>query len=138
MDERLVPHVFASDENDAYFVQGYLHAKYRLWQMEFQAMAAGGQLSKLVGAAALPRDREFRRLGMTYAAEIALHEMEADPIVKAECDAYTNGVNSYIKTLSAAALPVEYKLLDYTPQPWTNLKTALFLKYMSYESGKRC
>ncbi len=29
-DERLVPHVFADNENDAYFVQGYLHAKFRL------------------------------------------------------------------------------------------------------------
>src|SRR5918993_148463 len=32
-DERLVPHVFAESDNDAYFVQGYLHAKFRLWQM---------------------------------------------------------------------------------------------------------
>src|SRR5882724_966870 len=34
LDERLVPHIFAEQENDAYFVQGYLHAKFRLWQME--------------------------------------------------------------------------------------------------------
>src|SRR5690348_1998460 len=32
-DDRLVPHVFADNSNDAYFVQGYLHAKFRLWQM---------------------------------------------------------------------------------------------------------
>ena len=32
-DERLVPHVFAQDDRDACFVQGYLHAKFRLWQM---------------------------------------------------------------------------------------------------------
>src|ERR1700730_7689264 len=36
LDERLVPHVFAQNEEDAYFIQGYLHAKFRLWQMEFQ------------------------------------------------------------------------------------------------------
>src|SRR5882762_5828929 len=34
LDDRLVPHIFAEQENDAYFVQGYLHAKFRLWQME--------------------------------------------------------------------------------------------------------
>ena len=34
LDDRLVPHIFAEDETDAYFVQGYLHAKFRLWQME--------------------------------------------------------------------------------------------------------
>ncbi len=38
-DERLVPHVFAEQENDAWFVQGYLHAKFRLWQMELQTFA---------------------------------------------------------------------------------------------------
>src|SRR5689334_6453195 len=31
-DERLVPHIFAEDDYDAYFAQGYLHAKFRLWQ----------------------------------------------------------------------------------------------------------
>ena len=46
-DERLVPHVFAEQDNDAYFVQGYLHAKFRLWQMEFQTHAAAGRLSEL-------------------------------------------------------------------------------------------
>ena len=35
-DEKLIPHVFAAQENDVYFVQGYLHAKFRLFQMELQ------------------------------------------------------------------------------------------------------
>jgi penicillin amidase len=38
LDERLVPHVFAEHDEDAYFIQGYLHAKFRLWQMEFQTL----------------------------------------------------------------------------------------------------
>src|SRR5688500_18683812 len=48
-DERLVPHIFASDESDAFFAQGYLHAKFRLWQMEFQTLAAAGRLSEVLG-----------------------------------------------------------------------------------------
>ncbi len=134
LDERLVPHVFAENENDAYFVQGYLHAKFRLWQMELQTYAAGGRLSELVpGEKTLNFDREFRRLGMVYAAEIALKEVEKDPDMKAECDAYTAGVNEYINQLSESKLPIEYKLLGYKPEAWTNLKTSLFLKYMSYD-----
>src|SRR6476646_10029080 len=35
LDDRLVPHIFAQNDEDAYYIQGYLHAKYRLWQMEF-------------------------------------------------------------------------------------------------------
>ncbi|MEP6675732.1 MAG: penicillin acylase family protein [Ferruginibacter sp.] len=133
LDERLVPHVFAEQENDAYFVQGYLHAKFRLWQMELQIMAAAGRVSEIVGEKGLEHDREFRRLGMVYAAEISLKEMEKDPVVKAECDAYTAGVNAWIESLNENKLPIEYKLLGYAPEKWSNFKTMLFLKLMSYD-----
>lgn len=136
-DDRLVPHVFAEQENDAYFVQGYLHAKFRLWQMELQTFAAGGRLSEIVGEKGLDHDREFRRLGMVYAAEIALKEVEKDPAMKAECDAYTAGINAYIDGLTESKLPLEYKLIGYKPEKWTNLKTSLFLKYMSYDLAAR-
>ena len=76
LDERLVPHVFAEEENDVYFVQGFLHAKFRLWQMEMQTHAAAGRASEIVGSIGLKHDREFRRLGMVYAAEASLKEME--------------------------------------------------------------
>jgi penicillin amidase len=133
LDERLVPHVFAEQENDVYFVQGYLHAKFRLWQMELQTFAAAGRASEIIGEKALNHDREFRRLGMVYAAEIAEKEMEKDPVIKNECDAYTAGVNAYINSLTESKLPLEYKLIGYKPELWSNLKTSLFLKYMSYD-----
>ncbi len=136
-DERLVPHVFAENENDAFFIQGYLHARFRLWQMEFQTQAAAGRLSEIFGAGKdsnfLHIDKFFRRLGMVYAAENSLKEAEADPRTKAVCDAYTAGVNAYINSLDEAHYPFEFKLLDYKPEPWTNMKTALFLKYMSFD-----
>ncbi len=137
LDDRLVPHIFAEQENDAYFVQGYLHAKFRLWQMELQTFAAGGRASEIIGAKALDHDREFRRLGMVYAAEIALKEMEKDPVINAQCDAYTNGVNAYIDGLTESTLPLEYKLIGYKPEKWDKLKTCLFLKYMSYDLAAR-
>lgn len=133
LDDRLVPHIFAEQENDAYFVQGFLHAKFRLWQMELQTFAAGGRASEIIGAKALNHDREFRRLGMVYAAEIALQEIEKDAAVKSQCDAYTAGVNAYIEALTESTLPLEYKLIGYKPEKWSNLKTSLFLKYMSYD-----
>ena len=132
-DSRLIPHIFADNENDVYFVQGYLHAKFRLWQMELQTMSAAGRASSLVGDIALNHDREFRRLGMVYAAENSLREMESNVEIKKECDSYTAGVNAYIENLPESQLPIEYKLLGYKPEKWSNLKTALFLKYMSYE-----
>ena len=133
LDERLVPHIFAEQDEDLYFVQGYLHARFRLWQMEFQSRAAAGRLSELLGneERIVNYDRETRRMGMVYAAEKALAEIEGNPISKSGCDAYTAGVNAYIETLTYAELPVEYKLLDCRPEKWSNLKIALFLKQMS-------
>ena len=110
-DDRLVPHIFAEQEKDAYFVQGYLHAKFRLWQMELQTHAAAGRASEIIGDKALVHDREFRRLGMVYAAENSLKEMEADPDIKAQCDSYTAGVNVYI--LSIYILMVMYFQLNF-------------------------
>lgn len=133
IDNRLVPHIFAENDEDAYFVQGYLHAKFRLWQMEFQTFAAAGRISEVLGND--PRfirfDREQRRLGMVYGAENSLKVIEADPETKASCDAYTAGINAYINSLSESQLPLEYKLLGYKPEPWSNLKIALFLKMMT-------
>ncbi len=131
LDERLVPHVFAEKENDAYFVQGYLHARFRLWQMEFQTFAAAGRLSEILGARAISYDRHQRRMGMVYGAEQMQKAMEADPMVKAGVDAYSAGVNAYINSVQQAELPVEYKLLGYQPEKWTNFKTALFIKAMT-------
>lgn len=131
VDERLVPHIVADNDEDAYFIQGYLHAKFRLWQMEFQTFAAAGRISEIVGNVATDYDRGARRKGMIYAAENLLKEMEANPITKAEADNYTAGVNAYIATLTESRLPVEYKLLGYAPEKWSNLKTALFVKQMT-------
>ena len=133
IDDRLVPHIFATEENDAYFVQGFLHAKFRLWQMELQTHAAAGRASEILGEKGLVHDREFRRLGMVYAAENSLKEMQADETTIKQCDAYTTGVNAYIDQLTESTLPLEYKIIGYKPEHWNNLKTALFLKYMSYD-----
>ena len=122
-DERLVPHVFAENDEDLYFVQGYLHARFRLFQMDLQTKAAEGRASEIAGARALKYDREQRRLGMKFAAEAALKEIEKDPVATAMFSAYTKGVNAYIHSLQASEVPLEYKLRGFYPQEWTNKRT---------------
>lgn len=134
MDDRLVPHIFADHDQDAYFVQGFLHAKFRLWQMDFETRVASGRLSEIAGADKLPIDRMFRRLGMVYGAEKTEANInETNPNMKATVDAYTAGVNAYIKQLDPADLPFEFKLMNYAPEDWTPKKTYLFLMFMSYD-----
>ncbi len=130
-DDRLVPHVFAENDEDLYFVQGYLHAKFRLFQMDLQTKAAAGRASEIAGIKAINFDKGQRRLGMVYAAENALQEIETDSISKKLFSSYTKGINAYIKTLTTATLPLEYKLLNLEPEVWSNLRSALLLKMMA-------
>jgi penicillin amidase len=47
-DEQLIPHIFAQNDLDLYKAQGYITAKHRLWQMEFQTHAAAGRISEIM------------------------------------------------------------------------------------------
>ncbi len=131
-DEMGVPHVFAHDDHDLYLAQGYLTAKDRLWQMEFQTHFAGGRISEIVGEKGMASDQFQRRMGSVYGAEKSFEGMQQDPAAKMALEAYSKGVNAYIESLSDRQLPLEYKLLNYRPEPWTPIKSALFLKNMSF------
>jgi penicillin amidase len=127
-DSLLIPHIFASNNEDLYLAQGYVTAQHRLWQMEFQTHAAAGRVSEIVGGdAVLNYDRRQRRLGMVYGAQNALQSMGTHPAIIQ----YTKGVNLFIESLDYSNLPFEYKLLNYEPEPWTHLKCALLLKNMA-------
>jgi len=130
-DSTLIPHIYAKNEEDLFFAQGYITAKYRLWQMEFQTHAAAGRIAEIIGPAALDFDRGQRRLGMVYAAQNSVDEMEKDSTVKMIANRYSDGVNAYLNSLDYEKLPLEYKLLNYWPEQWTPLKSGLLLKYMA-------
>ena len=130
-DDQMVPHIFADNNYDLYFAQGYITAKDRLWQMDFQTRFASGRLSEVVGPKAIELDRYQRRMGMTFGAENMIKAMRNDPEIKEITDAYTAGINAYIHSLKPADYPFEFKLLDYAPEDWKPLNSALLLKLMS-------
>jgi penicillin amidase len=131
-DTRHVPHIFARNDHDLLFAQGYICATLRLWQMEFQLLYAAGRVSEVVGPMGIQQDRFNRRFGMLWAAENALEAFRSNPNVREAVEAYTAGVNAYIAGLGRKDLPLEYKILDYEPEPWTEVKCALLLKTMSF------
>lgn len=130
-DERLVPHIEANSDFDLYYAQGYVHAYFRLWQMDLQTRAAAGRISEILGPKAIEYDRGQRRKGMVYGAEQSLAAMEANPLSKTALDGYTAGVNSFISSLSARNYPLEYKLMGFAPEEWDNMRSALLLMYMA-------
>jgi penicillin amidase len=130
-EKNLIPHIYAGNEYDLYFIQGYLTAYHRLWQMEFLSYVASGRVSEILGEMALDFDRRQRRKGLAYGAENSLRELEKVSRDMNFILAYTDGVNAYISQLDYRDYPVEYKLLDYQPELWTPFKNVILLKYMA-------
>ena len=121
-DESGVPHIKAASIEDALFGQGYAHAQDRLWQMDALRRLAAGELSEIVGKAALSSDIESRRLRMRRIAESTYGAMS--PADRAGIAAYARGVNFFIET-HQKELPLEFSLLDYQPRPWSGVDTLL-------------
>ena len=125
-DRRGVPHIFAGSEADAYRALGYVVARDRLFQMYLQTLAAAGRLTEIGGPAVLAADREMRRLGLPRAAEAKTRALTGASGKGRLTSAYTEGVRAYVSGLSAAELPLEFRLLGVRPEPW-NLVDAAYL-----------
>ena len=137
IDSLLIPHIYAKNDEDLYYVQGYMHAFHRLWQMEFQIMSTSGRLSEIFGDRALSIDRASRRKGLLYAAKNTLEISKKDLETLKYIQAYTNGINDYILSCDIRNLPIEYKLLNYKPEKWTILKSFLLMEQMSDMLSRR-
>ncbi len=127
-----IPHIFAHNLPDAFFVQGYLTARERLWQLDFSARAAAGRLAAVLGPKALDYDKHQRRLGLPAAAQKIVARWDEDPQLKSVIQSYSDGINAYILQLNHNhRLPVEFQLLNYKPEPWSPYKTALIFLSMA-------
>jgi penicillin amidase len=111
-----VPHISAARWEDAIFLQGYVTAQDRLWQMDALRRLAAGELSEVLGASTLEVDRDARRLRLRRVAEQHARALPAGD--RALIAAYARGVNYFIET-HRGELPVEFTLLRYDPRPWT-------------------
>ena len=124
-DSSGIPHIFAENEHDVFFMQGWVHAQDRLFQMDTARRQIAGTLAELLGTAALESDGLFRTLGLHIAAERSL---DAHPkAFKDLLQAYSNGVNAFIDFAeSAGLLPPEYAALQLTQVArWTPLDSVM-------------
>jgi penicillin G amidase len=130
-DADAIPHIFATTLPDALFGLGYVHAQDRLWQIEFQRRIGHGRLSEIFGAAAVPQDRFLRTVGFGRAAQSAWEHMA--PWAKAQVNAYVAGVNAFIAAHRGAALPPEFTLLRFRPEPWSGADVVVWVKMMAWD-----
>ncbi|MCS6845797.1 MAG: penicillin acylase family protein [Caldilineales bacterium] len=127
-----VPHIFAENEHDLFFAQGYVTAQDRLFQMDFQRRAGAGRLSEVLGEATLDNDRFLRTIGMYRAAQKDLEAISPDTLVYLQ--AYADGVNAFIAQ-AGDDLPLEFRILGYRPEPWQPLDSIVWGKLMAYQLG---
>src|SRR5882724_11738092 len=126
-DEHGVPTIEATNLDDLFFAQGFVTAQDRLWQMDIMRRFAAGKISEILGDEFLPHDREQRILGLRVAARKAIEVSSGQ--TRAHFEAYARGVNAYIE-LHRDRLPIEFRILKYSPRRWTPEDSTLIASQM--------
>lgn len=127
-----VPHIYAQNDEDVFFAQGFVHAQDRLWHMELNRRLAGGRLSEMVGEAAFGTDRLMRIVGLHRAAKNDWMHASEETVLA--LNAYARGVNAFLET-NRNKLPLEFTLLRFSPEPWRPLDTLVWIKIMAWGQG---
>ncbi len=118
-DEWGINHIYAANQHDLFFTQGYCAAKDRLFQFEVWRRQATGTVAEILGERELKRDigtRLFKFRG-DMTKELNHYHPQGIAII----NAYVDGVNSYIAEVLSKPekLPVEFRMLKIKPGKWT-------------------
>jgi penicillin amidase len=114
-----VPHIYAQNQDDLFFAQGFVVAQDRLFQMELWRRSGEGRLAEILGPAALLRDINARRL--TYRGDMKAEYESYAPDAKEILQAFTAGINAYIaerEKPGGPGLPLEFHIAGIAPDPW--------------------
>ena len=125
-----VPHIFASTTHDLFFLQGYATAQDRLFQLDLTRRTGRGRLSEVLGEAALETDKFIHTIGIARAADLDAALLSDD--ARGALAAYADGVNKLIEQ-QGDALPIEFMLLGYRPEPWTITDSLVVLKLEAFD-----
>ncbi|MCC2606938.1 penicillin acylase family protein [Planctobacterium marinum] len=123
-DDKGVPVILAKHEKDIYFSMGYVHAQDRLWQLEIQKRIAKGTLSEVFGAQSVNQDIWMRTLNLYKAADKVTKILSEEALNSLQ--AYSAGINQWLE--ENHDLPVEFRLLNITPEPWTPVDSLAWSK----------
>ena len=114
-----VAHIYARDQHDLFFAQGFVTAQDRLFQMELWKRAGQGRLAEILGPSAIQRDINARRLSYRgdKAQEFRSYAADTAEILAA----FTAGINAYIADIQRPdhpGLPLEFQLAGFKPEQW--------------------
>ncbi len=129
-DSNAVPYIKAENETDAAFALGYVHAQERLFQMDIFRRAAEGRLSEIFGSRTVPFDKMFRTIGMYR--NVKENYLSQKPEIKKILEAYSAGVNSYMKN-AKGNFSFEFDVLNYNPDLWKPEESLVIGKMLAWE-----
>lgn len=132
IDANGVAHVAGESARAVYFAQGFVHAYYRLVQMEMVSRLIEGTRSEVMGVSTLVGDRTALRYGLDRAAKRTLEKIQSDPATHAALEAYTAGANAWISQLTPATIPVEFARNGVRPRKFQPADTARIMTYVSW------
>lgn len=137
-DDLGVPHIYATNEHDLFFAQGYTHAQDRFWQMDFWRHIGAGRLSEMFGDSQVDSDLFLRSLGFEAIVEKEWATMGSPS--REILSSYAEGVNSYLEDRSGAEVSLEYAVLGiqnsgYQIEPWKPTDTLMWAKVMAWDLG---
>lgn len=129
-----VPHIFGKTDADVFFALGFAHAQDRLWQMTMLRRTAQGRLSEIFGPSTLKVDELMRRYDL-YG--LALQSVKVqDPETLAALEAYSAGVNAWIKEVNKGARgrgAPEFFLFSPEISAWSPADSIAILKLMALQ-----
>jgi penicillin amidase len=114
-----VAHIYARNQHDLFFAQGFVAAQDRLFQMELWKRSGQGRLAEILGPSALQRDIDARLL--SYRGDMKLEFESYSPDSKEILESFTAGINAYIASRTASGgqgLPLEFQIAGFQPEPW--------------------
>ncbi|TMF94888.1 MAG: penicillin acylase family protein, partial [Chloroflexi bacterium] len=119
-------HISAQTDHDLFLATGYVHARFRLFQMDLMRRQGAGRLSEVVGKAAVDSDRFELQLGLLRTAQAEWAQLQTDDQSRQALVAYAQGVNDRIaEAESMHQLDAMFTLLGYQPQPWSPIDSLL-------------
>lgn len=110
-----VPHIYAKNQHDLFFAQGFVAAQDRLFQIDLWRRSARGETAAAVGPSAVEADR-FARL-IRYRGDLDAEWAIYSPDARAIAVAFTDGINACIAFLGER-LPLEFQLAGFRPGKW--------------------
>ncbi len=117
-DEWGVPSIYAQNQDDLFFAQGYVHAQDRFWQMEFWRHIGQGRVSEIVGEPGLDSDKFIRTVGWNRMAENTVEYYRAEaPEFYHILEVYSAGVNAYIEE-NRNNFSINRTILGLVNEPW--------------------